>query len=882
MPSKETEYPWPTATGKLEFLPPNSTEESDLVLENVTPARRDWLPDLLEGLLPWFVEAVQEVAKNHDPRLLNTPRQGIVPVVLEDFYDVTAVSGWYSYAAADFTVRVRNQSPEDWPTRYSEERPDSVDTLVNVGTGLDELNTSIDALEPGPVQLITIAPTTPSVSLLLDESAWRNTQRQQRKQGLKTIAILSKSCAIDLVAPPSLEKFLEDRHPEWLETYLTESNRTSTPNHPPSGSLDSEGDIQSVIETLEDFIPGGGRLRLLAAIPSEKGESREVRNLKTDSAIDLSPGTIDRYYRELEQKHGLFSVDDRGRYNSVTLTPAGRYAQSLLTEEHQLRHPQQARLSNDQTTPPQPHTSLVLGTNATHPAEEGDPLETCLEASAGGLGQPSTRRLSPAGCWLTEQELVDRHAAGQCAHGITLVNDRIPEFDDGRATYFGHSGDEVHAIVQWGNPIPTLARIGATLLSEHAFDQILTRSRVDPLLSGTTAFDALRLGRQLGWLSDSERNYTDLCTRYKCVSTSLLHRLGSRNQSPENWSRLCSEAHGLLATATNLYDAAGFDLTIHIRLPDTDQLTRDDSRYNRFIDFMKETVPKNAAYQGNSAPRMLLEEDGDKLGYRLPVDIDETERDADLTADWVVVGPDVTSFRDDLIDVFNSVSVREQVATGAETGIRIPIEIATANTYSNLHYTVETLLNRIGRPVDDCLDVSTITDFYVYAFGNVPHNSLTCSPFDIAEALIAADRLAPSDDPLTTSDLAKGLGAVSSKKLYPWLPPSARELLRALFEAGTPLKRSEILDAADISQTSYERHRANLEDSGLFTERERHHYDVPVPGQWPVNDSPLVESPDADTQEWILHQKFLKAQIQAHTVHSLSKPTPNVTRICIG
>jgi len=59
---------------------------------------------------------------------------------------------------------------------------------------------------------------------------------------------------------------------------------------------------------------------------------------------------------------------------------------------------------------------------------------------------------------------------------------------------------------------------------------------------------------------------------------------------------------------------------------------------------------------------MLLEKDGDKLGYRLPVDIDDTDRDADLTADWVITGPDVTSFRDDLVEAFDSISIREQVA----------------------------------------------------------------------------------------------------------------------------------------------------------------------------------------------------------------------------
>lgn len=525
----------------------------------------------------------------------------------------------------------------------------------------------------------------------------------------------------------------------------------------------------------------------------------------------------------------------------------------------------------------------MSGANSTHPIEVGQSLEACLGASAGGFGQPSTRKLSPNSCWLTEQELVDRLAGGKCARGVTLVNDRISEFDDGRVTYLGHSKDEVHVAVQWGGPIPTLVRLGVALLSERAFDQILTPSRVDPLLSGTTAIDTLRLGRQLGWLSDAEQNYDDLRARYESVGTSLLYRLGTRNQSPEIWSRLCCEAHGFLATATNLYDAAGVDLTIHIRLPDTDQLTRDDSRYSRFITFVKNTVPKNAAYRGNSASRMLLEEDGDKLGYRLPVDIDDSDRDADLTADWVVVGPDVTSFRDDIVEAFDSVSIREQVANGTEEGIRIPIEVTTANTYSNLQQTVQTMLERLGRPLGDNLDVPTVTRFYLLAFGNIPHKSLTCSPFDVAEALIATDRLAPTDDSLTMPALVRGLGAVDSKKIYPWLPPTAREFMRVLFESDTPLKRSEILDAADLSQTSYERHRGNLEKSGLLVEKENYHYEATLPGQWSQDGlSSLAEYADADVRKWIMYEKLLDAQVNAQSVVSIQNPPRSLTRVYIG
>jgi hypothetical protein len=105
--------------------------------------------------------------------------------------------------------------------------------------------------------------------------------------------------------------------------------------------------------------------------------------------------------------------------------------------------------------------------------------------------------------------------------------------------------------------------------------------------------------------------------------------------------------------------------------------------------------------------------------------------------------------------------------------------------------------------------------------------------------------------------------------------------MRALFKAEIPLKRSEILEAADISQSSYERHRGSLDDSGLLVEEEPHRYGASFPGQWSSSDRPLLAE-DADVQELCLHQKLLEAQVQAHNVVSLQNPDVDLTRVYIG
>ena len=102
-------------------------------------------------------------------------------------------------------------------------------------------------------------------------------------------------------------------------------------------------------------------------------------------------------------------------------------------------------------------------------------------------------------------------------------------------------------------------------------------------------------------------------------------------------------------------------------------------------------------------------------------------------------------------------------------------------------------------------------------------------------------------------------------------------------ESDTPLKRSEILDAGDLSQTSYERHRGNLEKSGLLVEKENYHYEATLPGQWPQDSlSSVPEDADADVRKWIMYEKLLDAQVNAQSVVSIQSPPRCLTRVYIG
>lgn len=136
--------------------------------------------------------------------------------------------------------------------------------------------------------------------------------------------------------------------------------------------------------------------------------------------------------------------------------------------------------------------------------------------------------------------------------------------------------------------------------------------------------------------------------RFGEIRRLLLSKLaGIEDADATEWSDLCRGAHGLLASATHLYQAVGVDVTIYVRVPDTKKLRSDDRRYQDFLDFFSHTVRKNASYGIHSVYRMLYEDRVDKLKHRMGVEFD-ADATADLTASWMISGPTASTFRDDV------------------------------------------------------------------------------------------------------------------------------------------------------------------------------------------------------------------------------------------
>jgi hypothetical protein len=275
-------------------------------------------------------------------------------------------------------------------------------------------------------------------------------------------------------------------------------------------------------------------------------------------------------------------------------------------------------------------------------------------------------------------------------------------------------------------------------------------------------------------------------------------------------------------------------------------LRRNGRRYREFLRFFEHTVPKNAAYGVHSAYRLLYEKREHKLKHRLGVAFDDPNPTADLTASWVVTGPTATDYRKDIETAIagNAKAVREAIQTGDERGIGFEVPVVAGNGYAAIRSVVERQCVRRGYDTLTPGDYRRLTRIGMALLGSQPGQ---CSPYAVAEALLALSPARAGDRGLTASAIAAGLASLSADRFVPSLPPTARTMLRTLLDATGPLGRTAVLERTGISGRSYDRHigaLAGLEIVCPTTENGHRRWDVTLEPWWPTAAS--TERPGAD------------------------------------
>ncbi|MFC4989631.1 hypothetical protein [Saliphagus infecundisoli] len=839
----------PTNAGLRAVGPLGQASLSDVIISDVGPRRSSWLPDALDELLPTTSRAIRELVGDHDPRVFADKRlrSSFVREVLLD--DVINETGEVAIETADAGVALESYLEsltryalefdgfeaeiEDWPRQYRQQRVEDIETITTIGTGRGKWNAGLPVLEHGFCEVHRRAEIAPTVLLLLDGQEWLSVDDNRTIQSaLDAITLLGEVLDLRLVLSPSLERYLEQHFQSFCEDVvgLTEERDAST-TPPPVSADPTESDLLAdAWDRLCDLDGRGeGRLRLLANLDPDS--AREHRDLKQDDEIDLAAGSVDRYVGDLESID-LVTVDDSSRYNTVSLSPLGETALEFITDDYSVRHPLQSQLDAPYADPPFDDKYSVSPEDEIPPQDGQGDEDSSENASTAEEWLAQTGNPDDGAAYvqwidggpsetLDAWAMHDRLAAGRRVEGVNLVDHEISEFEDGRIAQLSCFEDDAQVVVQWGGSLPTLARLPAALLSDRAFSKILEPSAVgsafenlfeDHLEEEIEA--VIQRGMQIGWFSEDELQYESWRKRWGHVRTELLQRLGEAvgTRDYELRQELYNDLHGLLASATALYRSLGIDVTIHIRMPDTAMLRDDETRLGDFLSFMRHTVPKQTAYGIHSGNRMLLEDRRKKLRQRLPYDVQADDPTMDLTASWVVSGPQASLLQEDLENAIGAADedVREAIQEGAETAPTMEIPVVVANEFGAIKSEISRHLERKGfRQRHD--NVVSLTRACMAVLGTETRGA---SPFDVAEALLHLKKKPGLS--LSLVQLENALAMLPADRLLRGEKATVQKMVKALLEADDPLGRKELIEAAGISENSYDRNWRDLRTLEAF------------------------------------------------------------------
>ncbi len=832
---------------KVSVNKPSST--SDLLISEVSSRITDWVPKLLDRLLSSSVRCLRKYIAQNDPQvlfherycsLLNKLQVDTLGIThpewgstTEKWNDDEAEAVEYFQSLFEYSVKYYDTSTDELSSYHQQREKDLRNTLTKIGTGKGPLNGSFEALAKGPVALHRELNETPqTIKLILCGQSWTDlADRSTGVRSLAAIAVLGLAFDVRLVISPSLERHLCRRYPQWYDAHigLTECSNKSLQKTVTENDYLSETTSQRAWDILQKIPENSGRIRLLGNLPFDG--SRNYRDLKQDDEIGVKPGSLGRYVLDLEEL-GFLSIDRSGRYNSASLTSLGQVAvEAFITEDYGLVHPSQSTLQTALTPTPQSDAGTVYRAQARTEEGDGSPPTATAEEWLATTGSPANgdsyvQWLNGPSNVLDAWGMHRRYRAGCRNRGVNLVDDHLSKFDDGRISYLSCFDDDLLVISQWGGPLPTLGRIAGTLLSNKALSKILTPSALgnefeeidDAAIErlDKKAGDIIRWGHQIGWFSEDEEHYGGWKDRIQTVRNLCLQRVGELTNSDDVEARkeLFRDLQGLVASATQLYYTIGVDMTINIRMPDTGMLIRDDNRLDDFLNFARYTVPKQSVYGIHSGYRMLLEGREQKLKMRLPYDVDSDDLAMHLTASWMFSGPTMTDLKPQIEQAIEREAreIREAIADGTEAAPVMEIPVQISNTYTATREIVEEFATAKGYEVshrgdfhERNNDLERLVRLFLRVLGTADRPHRAC-PSDVAEAVLHIARSTQSFDFVSIRDIAYGLSQLPAERLLPDLPPTATKMLKTLLDADDPMGRSDIIEAAGISGSSYDRY----------------------------------------------------------------------------
>lgn len=825
---------------------PGQTQLDEQRHTSVGPKYPAWMPDLLDALVDDLEAALATAVDDHGR---STALWKLEPAPVDGEW-TDAQRG-----AAEWLADL-----EAYRTGDDDARDQLRDRLTSLGTGDGAYNAGLEALYYGPMRLLKHAGADkpPAVTLALDGDAWTAAARRTGRRALAAISVLGAGVDVTVHVSPGLEQHLSRTYAAWMDRHqrLAESRDTS---HLLSQLIDDSDAVDETLaaqEAVEALPAPSKKVELLDALSS--GSPRTVKSLREDPGVTAADGSIDGYLADLQDALCVY-VEQRHPSNLVHLTDVGERVQDCITPTGDLRSPVQATLADSLGATRQPDVGSVCGTGggsgpeATPTAGTAPRPEVWLaDTGETADGARYTQFIDGVGD-LSSWAMHKRYTAAARDAAVTLVDDRhIERFQDGKVGYlsgdFDDDGpDDVLVMVEWGRPLPTLGRIAATLLSPGAWGRFLTGHRLGDDLSNLDDSlvqdldedlqDILQHGRQLGWLSSDDVDRDSFKDRLDAARDMCMQKLATLVDSDDYGARgeLFERFHGLITTATHLYHAAGYDVQLHVRIPDTANIVRDETRHRKFLNFIKYVVPKQTVYQCHSGYRMLLEDREDRLRQRLSYSdqLDPEDPRMDHTARVVVSGRAATEFRDDIAAALSEElrDARDAVRDGDEDTAVMELPVAVGNSLRAIEEIVEDIAGRKGFITSNghgsMPSTRECARILLRALSTSEHPHRAC-PYAVAEAML---RMAGTDttDYLRVRDLAAGAARLPVCRFFQPLQMTSdgrqqrttpAKIIRTLLASSDPMRRKDILDEAGVSGRRYDDYIPELRALDIVQRRE--------------------------------------------------------------
>lgn len=808
---------------------------------SIPPQVSDWLPALLEQLLPRTTRLVREQILQFEPQALQSGRLPgyFTREILRQRDGVRAQGGLYADTIAEYALR----EPDSDMSQQLRERWHQQLTSIGQRGGHSWLSSDwVYDLVAGPVAIHEQTSTPARIRIELTD-AWLDIRRATAARSLTALGALAEAFAIDVVVPS------QAHHEAICERFasrpITPDACTGTRESPLGGDHSTRGDTAEAHTTARSWAAQAtddtGPVRILHVVGHAPEQMLAVDTLAADETVACARDSVYAYVRSLDAA-GLVSYHADARHDiasTVTLTEAGERACEYIDASggFRVRDPVQTQLGDECI-----HTHNAKG--------------SAVGSAVGGTGQSQSVEawlaqmpdLEATGRWTRwlegpegmEPGAVHRRQTAPLATGADVALANVPIEDwaahpegDARGSYVSFEEGELLTVVQYAlDPLLTLARLAASVTAPQVLRRCFTTEAAGETFEAlfedhdralgeldrdTTAREQLVGGLQLGWLSDDEETITDLCDRWRTVRSSLVEEAARLSGRPgargdmEARQECFTRLHGLVSSVTSLLYAAGIDHVVNLRVPQTKTL-QSDALYRRdFLDFCRYTIPKQAVTSSTTGWHNWFRQavdpeavgwDSDTLRSRLPLG---EEQDTSLTTKWVLTGPDITELQDRLCG-----RLRRERARLQTTQVVPPVSVAIEDmSHPAAHQAlIEAKVETPAVPAAETRAeaLATVTQVCERLFAR---DDGRWSPHLVAAVVDAAT----STGRLTETRLCRAAATVPPTRLLPTEPASVGHLFTACVE--DPSGRSDLCARLGIHPNTYDRAVGRLQALGL-------------------------------------------------------------------